>query len=201
MSPTGHLLAFEGIDGCGKTTQVARVGAARGALVTFEPGDTELGAALRAALLEPGRDVVPVAELLVAAADRAQHLAEVVEPALRSGRDVVCDRYSGSTLAYQGYGRGLPLAAVRAVLDVATAGREADLTVLLDCPVEVAAERRRALGRVVDRFDHTDDGFLDRVRRGYLELARSSSAWVVVDGSAPLAEVSAAVDRALGARP
>lgn len=197
MTGAARFLAFEGIDGCGKTTQAKRVGSLRGALVTFEPGDTVLGEALRAVLLEPRRAAVPVAELLIAAADRAQHLAEVIEPALREGRDVVCDRYSGSTLAYQGYGRGLELATVRRVLEVATGGREPDLTLLLDCPVDVALGRRRAAGRAADRFDAADEGFLRRVRDGYLELAAATPSWRVVDADVPLGELSAAVDRAI----
>lgn len=193
---SGRFLAFEGIDGCGKTTQARRVGLARDALVTFEPGDTALGAALRAVLLEPGRRISPLAELLVMAADRSQHLDEVVVPTLRDGRDVVCDRYSGSTLAYQGYGRGVDLDTVRDVVHIATGGREPDVTILLDCPVELGLERR-AGRRATDRFDEADAGFLERVREGFLEVARASPAWRVLDASVPLERLSADVDTAL----
>jgi dTMP kinase len=197
VSGTGRLIVFEGIDGCGKSTQVRRVADARGALATFEPGDTPLGAALRSVLLDPASSMTPVSEVLVLAADRAQHLAEVIEPALEQGRDVVCDRFSGSTLAYQGFGRGLDLGQLRAVLGVATAGRDADVTILLDCPVEVGRERRRGRGDRGDRFDTADAAFLDRVRHGFLALAEASPSWHVVDAAAPLDELSDLVDGVL----
>jgi dTMP kinase len=141
----------------------------------------------------------PLAEVLVLAADRAQHLAEVIEPALSSGRDVVCDRYSGSTLAYQGFGRGVPIDQLRSVLDVATQGREADVTILLDCPVDVGRERRASRGGGTDRFDVADGEFLDRVRRGFLELAAATSSWHVLDATGPIGGLSDRVDAALEA--
>jgi dTMP kinase len=196
---TGRLLAFEGIDGCGKSTQVRRVAAARGALATYEPGDTPLGAALRRALLDPSVTMAPLSEVLLLAADRAQHLADVVEPVLAEGRDVVCDRFSGSTLAYQGYGRGVPLAAIASVLEVATAGRVPDVTVLLDCPVEVGRARRSSRRDAADRFDAADDGFLERVRSGFLEVASTTPGWHVVDASVSLEQLSESVDRVLAA--
>ena len=196
MSQRGWFLVFEGIDGCGKSTQARRVGDARGALMTFEPGDTEAGRALRAIVLDESLPMTPIAELLVMAADRAQHVHELIEPTLAAGRDVVCDRYSGSTLAYQGFGREVELESIRRVLAVATGGLEPDLTILLDCPVEVAAERRgRANG---DRFEGEAGDFLGRVRNGFLELAAASPHWVVVDATASLELVSAAVDDAIG---
>jgi dTMP kinase len=184
---------FEGIDGCGKTTQARRVAADRRALWTFEPGDTELGTALRSTVLLGDLAMTPLAEVLVMAADRAQHVAEVIEPALAAGRDVVCDRFSGSTLAYQGYGRGVGLDEIRSVLDVATGGLVADLTILLDCPVAVAIGRLARSGDAPDRFEGADDEFLERVRAGYLELA-SRDAWQVVDATAPLDRVANDVD-------
>ena len=195
MTRRGRFLVFEGIDGCGKSTQARRVAAARDALLTFEPGDSAAGRALRAVVLDDQVPMTPLAEALVMAADRAQHVAEVVGPALAEGRDVVCDRFDGSTLAYQGYGRGLALPALRGILEVATGGLAADLTVLLDCPVELAAARRgRADG---DRFEGASDGFLGRVREGFLSLAATSPGWVVLDASAGLEELSAAVDAAI----
>jgi dTMP kinase len=192
----GRFIVLEGIDGCGKSTQARRLAAAHDALLTCEPGGTALGTSLREVLLR-GAPMTPLAEALVLAADRAQHLAEVVVPALDAGRDVVCDRYSGSTLAYQGYGRGVPLPELRSILEVATAGREPDRTVLLDCPVEVGRARRGTRDPGADRFEDAGDAFLERVRSGYLELATASAGWIVVDATAPLQEVDAAVDEAL----
>jgi dTMP kinase len=195
----GRLIVFEGIDGCGKSTQVRRVASSRGALAAFEPGDTPLGAALRAVVLNPAISMTPLSEVFVMVADRSQHLDEVIEPALAQGRDVVCDRFNGSTLAYQGFGRGVPLEQLRSVLDAATRGRVPELTVLLDCPVAVGHERRAARTSDVDRFDVADAEFLDRVRQGFLELASSTSTWRVLDATAPLDDLSARVDAVLDA--
>jgi len=193
VTPRGTFVAFEGIDGCGKSTQARRVADARGAICTFEPGDTPLGASLRAVLLDAAMGIDATAELLVMAADRAQHVAQVIEPALAAGRDVVCDRFSGSTLAYQGYGRGVDLESIRRVLAVATGGLAPDLTILLDCPVSVARSRRARRTTSSDRFE-SDDGFSERVRAGFVELARTSERWGMVDAEAPLAAVTRAVD-------
>ncbi len=196
MSARGRLIAFEGVDGSGKSTQARRVAATRDALATFEPGDTPLGAALRAAVLDATVPATPLAEVLVMAADRAQHVAAVIEPALSSGRDVVCDRFGGSTLAYQGYGRGVPLADVTTVVGIATGGLEPDVTVLLDVELAVARERFGAAG-AHDRFEAADAGFLERVRDGFLALAAASERWVVVDGARPPDEVARDVDAAI----
>jgi dTMP kinase len=193
MTPRGRLVAFEGIDGCGKTTQARRIAASLDGLFTFEPGDTPLGASLRELVLDPDLPATALAEVLIMAADRTQHLAEVIEPALASGLDVVTDRFSGSTLAYQGYGRGLDLSDLRAVLAIATGGAAPDCTILIDCPVDVAASRREGGG---DRFEDAAGGFLERVRQGFLELA-ASDGWVVVDGSGTIEQVDAAVDAAV----
>jgi dTMP kinase len=193
VTSRGVFVAFEGIDGSGKTTQARRVAAARDAICTFEPGDTTLGAALRAAVLDAAMDIDATSELLVMAADRAQHVAQVIGPALDEGRDVVCDRFSGSTLAYQGYGRGLDLEAIRRVLDVATGGLEPDLTILLDCPVAIARDRRGDRATASDRFE-SDDGFSERVRAGFLALATAGASWGVVDAEGPTGAVARAVD-------
>ena len=200
MSGRGRLLVFEGIDGSGKTTQVRRVATAMDALATFEPGDTPLGKALRAVVLDPSVTMSPLAELMVMAADRAQHVAEVIEPALASGRDVVCDRFSGSTLAYQGYGRGLDVGELRRLSDWAMVGGWPDLAVLIDVPAEVAWARLHAAGRRADRLEAEGTGFHTRVRDGYRVLAAESpGCWVVVDGDGPedvvASRVRAAVTR------
>lgn len=189
----GRLIALEGIDGCGKSTQAQRLAADLGALATFEPGATELGRALRALVLDPDRPgPVPRAEALVMAADRAQHVAEVVAPALAEGRWVVTDRFSGSTLAYQGWGRGLSTDSLRQVVAWAAGGTEADLSVLVDVPVEVA--RRRLAAASADRLERLDPDFHERVRHGFVALARADpDHWAVVDGTAGIDEVGAAV--------
>ncbi|HXQ62556.1 MAG TPA: dTMP kinase [Acidimicrobiales bacterium] len=199
----GRLIALEGIDGSGKTTQARMYASAvRNAMVTVtaEPGATALGAKLRGLLLDPDR--TPVAErteALLLAADRAQHVAEVVEPALAAGRWVVTDRFSGSTLAYQGYGRGLSLTDLRRLVDWATGGIEPDLNVLVDVPVEVS--RRRRAGGTDDRLESLGDDFQERVRSGYLSLAAADPGrWVVVDGTGEVDEVAGRLTAAVVAR-
>jgi dTMP kinase len=191
------FVAFEGGEASGKSTQAARFAAARGALLTREPGGTELGERVRAIFLDPATgDVDGRAEALLVAAARAQHVAQVIAPALAAGRDVVTDRFTGSSLAYQGYGRGLDVEAVRALSTFAGAGVEPDLYVLLEVPAEVAAAR---LGADRDRMESAGDEFHERVRRGYAELARTEG-WVVVDGSGPPDEVERLVHEAVSAR-
>lgn len=192
-APAGRFVALEGVDGCGKTTQARLLAGALGALCTHEPGGTALGHALRALLLDSDPPVpVPRAEALLMAADRAQHVEEVVRPALESGRWVVTDRFSGSTLAYQGYGRGLPLDGLRQVVRWAAGGVSPDLSVLVDVPVEVA--RRRLDSAARDRVERLGAGFFERVRAGYLELAAAGPrSWAVVDGRGSIPEVAAAV--------
>lgn len=199
MTVRGHFIVFEGVDGCGKTTQVRRVAAARSALATFEPGDTELGASLRTVVLDPSVSMTALVEMLVMAADRAQHVTQLIEPTLASGRDVVCDRFSGSTLAYQGYGRGVDLEDVRRVVEVAAGGLRPDVTVLLDCPPEVARARRGARAGPADRFEASDAAFATRVRDGFRSLAAATPGWCVVDAARPLATVSREVDAAIEA--
>jgi dTMP kinase len=183
VSERGRLIALEGVDGCGKSTQAVLLAGAIGALSTAEPGATPLGATLRTLLLDP--DLPPVserAEALLVAADRAQHVVEVVRPALDAGRWVVSERFSGSTLAYQGYGRGLDLEELRRLVLWAAQGITPDLTVLLDVP-SVTSRGRLDPGRA-DRLERLDAGFHERVRAGYLALAEEESdPWVVVDGS------------------
>ncbi len=190
----GRFVAFEGGDASGKTTQARRVAERLDALFTREPGGTELGETLRSLVLEPQTRVGLRAEALMIAAARAQHVAEVVRPALDSGRNVVTDRFTGSSLAYQGHASGLDVAEVRSLSDFATEGLWPDLTVLIDVPVEVSMAR---LGDSPDRFEREAGSFHQRVRTGYLELAAEDPTWIVVDGSSTLAEVSAAVDLAL----
>ncbi|HEY1733584.1 MAG TPA: dTMP kinase [Acidimicrobiales bacterium] len=189
----GRLIALEGIDGCGKSTQARRLAEALGAELTHEPGATELGRALRRLLLDPhGGTPVPRAEALLMVADRAQHVAEVVAPALADGRWVVTDRFTGSTLAYQGWGRGLPVAALRSVADWAVDGLAPDLSILVDVPLDVA--RQRFSSTAPDRLERLGADFHDRVRDGFVTLARDDPAqWVVVDGTPPPDDVADAI--------
>lgn len=199
-SARGRLIALEGIDGCGKSTQSVALAGALGALVTFEPGATVLGQTLRSLVLHPGPDApVPRAEALLMAADRAQHVATVIEPALAEGQWVVTDRYSGSTLAYQGWGRGLGTDGLDQVCRWATGGTEPDLSVLLDLPVPEARRRLDVSGS--DRLESLDVGFHQEVRRGFLALAQGDPhRWEVVDASGGPDEVTAAVVRVVRQR-
>lgn len=199
MTGPGRLIAIEGVDGSGKTTQARLLADHLSAQLTHEPGATALGRALRQLLLEPSGEALSApAEALLMAADRAQHVAEVVRPALDAGRWVVTDRYSGSTLAYQGYGRGLPLDELERLVVWATGGLAPDLTVLIDVDPAVTCSRR---GPLPDRLERLDADFHARVRRGYLELAEAAPGnWVVVDGTGSVDEVSSSVRQVVEAR-
>jgi dTMP kinase len=192
----GRFIAFEGGEASGKSTQAARLAARLGAMLTREPGGTVFGQRIRAVVLDPkpGEDVNVRAEALLMAADRAQHVASVVRPALESGRDVVTDRYAGSSLAYQGYGRGLDLSELRAVSDWASAGLWPDLVILLDVPPGVAQARLAASGDRPDRLEAAGNEFHRRVANGFRALAASESTWRVIDGTRPVDDVAASVD-------
>lgn len=187
----GVFIAFEGGEACGKSTQARRLAARLDAVLTREPGGTPVGEEVRALLLHADHPVSPSAEALLMAAARAQHVHEVIGPALDNGRHVVTDRFTASSLAYQGYGRGLPLNDVATLSRFATGGLEPDLYVLLDVSPEVAAERR---AREHDRVEAAGTEFHRRVRDGFLALAASDAErWLVVDGSRSVDEVEAAV--------
>jgi dTMP kinase len=197
----GYFIAFEGPEGAGKTTQIERLRRRLerdGALVlqTREPGGTVIGQELRAMLLLPERpEVAPETEALLMIADRAQHVAEVIRPALSAGMVVLCDRYIDSTLAYQGFGKGLDLAALEAINQFATGGLLPDLTVLLDLDVRLGLERKRAAYRQGDgelnRIDRRDLSYHQRVREGFLALAqRAPARYLVLDASRPADEIA-----------
>ncbi len=183
MATRGRLLALEGIDGCGKSTQARALSQALGARLTHEPGATALGDTLRQILLAPDAPAVsPRSEALLMAADRAEHVALVLEPALTAGEWVVSDRFSGSTMAYQGYGRGLPISELSALVAWATAGLVADLSILVDVTVDVAGARLDPGAR--DRLEGLGPEFAGRVRDGFLaQAAQDPEHWVVVDGT------------------
>jgi len=193
VTARGRLLALEGIDGSGKTTQARSLAATLGARLTHEPGATALGVALRRLLLSPEAPPISLrAEALLMSADRAEHVTQVVGPALAAGEWVVSDRFSGSTMAYQGYGRGLNTAALGRLVDFATAGLSPDLSILVDVPVDVAQSRLAAT--FPDRLERLGPDFAHLVREGFLALAAADPAhWVVVDGTTDPASLSARI--------
>ncbi len=204
----GRFIVLEGGEGCGKSTQATLLGERLDAVVTRQPGGTELGSRIRDLLLSavPG-DVDPArpalddrAEALLMAADRAQHVSQVIEPAIAAGRHVVCDRYIGSTIAYQGYGRELDIDIVRAISGWAAGGLWPDLVVLLVVPDEVAAAR---IGSARDRIEAAGEAFHHRVAQGFADQADDEpDTWVTVDGTGTVQDVHdrvlAAVDEVLG---
>ncbi len=197
----GRFVVFEGGEASGKSTQARRLAERWGARLTFEPGDTPVGAQLRAILLNPATgDLDPRAEALLMAADRAHHVSTLIRPALESGRDVVCDRYVGSSVAYQGHGRGLGAEAVARLSTFATDGLVPDLVVLLDVPAEVAAARME-LAETPDRLEAAGTEFHRRVADGYqAQAAADPERWVVVDGHGTVGEVAERVTRAVANR-
>lgn len=186
---SGRLIAVEGVDASGKSTQARMLADSLGAEFTFQFGATGVGEVIREILLDPANDSVDDrTEALLIIADKAQHVAEIVGPALESGRDVVTDRFTASTLAYQGYGRGLDVGELKAMMRFATGGLEPDLNVLMDLSPEQAWQR---LGSSVDRFEKQGREFLDRVRDGYLALAGADpERWAVVDAAGTTDEVA-----------
>jgi len=202
-----RFFTFEGIEGSGKSTH-ARLLAAQlrqtgcDVLETREPGGTPLGEPLRRLLLDvESGSVAPLAELLLYCADRAQHVAQVIRPALEAGRPVICDRFSDSTIAYQGYGRGLDLATVRAVDGYARAGLAPDLTFVFDCPVEEGLARARRRSGGADRIEAAPLAFHRRVREGFRALAAASpERYALLDSRGSLEEVQRAVQSAALAR-
>ncbi|MGI9603543.1 MAG: dTMP kinase [Acidimicrobiales bacterium] len=183
---TAKLIAFEGGEGTGKSTQARLLAERIDAHLTFEPGDTAVGARIRELVLDPSNTEIHArTEALLMAADRAQHVAEIISPAMAAGRSVVTDRYIGSSLVYQGRGRRLGVDAVAALSGFATAGLAADIVVLLEVD---AVEANRRLGRELDRLEAAGDDFHERVRDGFATLAVELD-WLVVDGDGPIDEV------------
>ena len=187
MSERGRLIAIEGGEGSGKSTQAKLLAERLGAVLTREPGGTKVGEAIRALVLG-AHDMDARTEALLMAAARAQHVAEVIRPALERGRHVVTDRFTPSSLAYQGFGRGLDAGEVADLSRWATGGVSADLVILLDVPDET---RRTRVGKPRDRMEAAGEEFHDRVIAGFRQMAALDDAsWEVVDGSGAIAEVA-----------
>jgi len=198
VSRRGRYIAFEGWEASGKSTQARLLADRLGAVLTREPGGTDLGLAIRDLLLGNGPEPTQRAEALLFAADRAQHLAEVVEPALSEGNDVITDRSYGSTLAYQGHGRGQSIEELMRLVEWASGGLLPDLVVLLTVPVDTANGR---LGDERDRMEREDADFAARVIDGFAALANADpDRWIVVDGAGSIAEVSERVAHAVGVK-
>ena len=197
------FITFEGMEGCGKSTQAKLLARTLGpdALVTQEPGGTAIGRAIRQLLLDPAnRAMSAETEALLFFADRAQHVAEVIRPALAAGKLVISTRYVDTSLAYQGYGRGVDLDRIRSVAVLATGGLRPDLTLFFDLPLEIGLARvvRRG-GR--DRLEAEVREFHERVRNGYLELAAAEpDRWIRIDASGSEADVEARTRAAVEAR-
>jgi dTMP kinase len=197
--PYGLFITLEGVEGSGKTTQAAILGDAlrregRRVTVTHEPGGTRAGEAIRSIFLDPAVSLDVAAELLLVLADRAQHVREKLRPALAAGEIVISDRYSDSTIAYQGYGRGFDLKLLEDLNHLASDTMRPDLTLVLDLQVETGLERTRArvrgATRGLDRFEGEAHEFHRRVRNGFLEIARAEPDRVtVIDASRPLDQV------------
>jgi len=203
---TGLFITLEGPDGSGKTTQAHLLAEWLAAqryplLTTREPGGTRIGEAIREVLHDCAHtEMAPQAEILLYSAARAQHVAEVIRPALAAGKIVLCDRYFDSTYAYQGYGRALPLEALRAITSFAVQGLIPDLTLYLDVSPEVGLQRRARSGEALNRLDREALEFHKRVRAGYLELAAAEpSRWRIIDANRPPEDVQQALHTLLAA--
>ena len=198
----GKFITFEGIDGSGKSTQLRMLTGdlrQRGVdvIATHEPGGTPLGRRLREAFLETEETVAPIAELLLFAADRAQHVEFLIKPALAEGRTVISDRYADATFAYQGAGRGFPAETVNEIIQLATGGLKPDLTLFFDISVESAIRRmadRHEIGEGKNRMDAESGDFYANVRKAYLSVAENEPGrFKVLDANGSIEETHAKV--------
>jgi dTMP kinase len=211
------FITFEGVEGSGKTTQIRLLADAlkksgKKVLLTREPGGCPIADKIRAILLDAeNSELTPTAELLLYAAARAQHIDEVIRPALKSGAIVLCDRFTDATVAYQGFGRGLDQSLIEDLNKTATADCRPDLTVLIDCPVETGLER--AIARIEagtasdsshlreERFERESLQFHQKVRNGYLNIAAASpDRFIVIDGKESVEIIAANIFSAVSAR-
>ncbi|CAB4636116.1 MAG: dTMP kinase [Actinobacteria bacterium] len=190
---TPLYIALEGLEGCGKSTHTKRLGEHLDAVITREPGGTRIGTLLRAILADPeNSDLDRRTEALLMAADRAQHMAEVIKPSLAQGRHVVSDRSIYSTLAYQGYGRQLGTEALLSISTWALQDRLPDLVIYIDVPTDVL--NARLAKRDLDRFEREGADFFARIAEGFRELrAADPERWIIIDGTVPKDDVEAAI--------
>jgi dTMP kinase len=198
----GRFITVEGIEGVGKSTNLSFVAnelrrAGHAVVETREPGGTSLGERIRELLLSPETRIGPLTELLLMFAARATHLEEVIRPALGSGKWVVCDRFTDASYAYQGGGRGLPTSTIDALAALVQGDLKPDLTLLLDAPLKIAAERQAGRGHR-DRFEQEPAEFFGRAREAYLRLAASNPERIrLIDAGRTLPEVQEDIRRAL----
>lgn len=192
----GLFITFEGIDSSGKTTQAKLFADALNdqnfkAIYVREPGGSKVSEAIREILLSPAHDKMHArSELLLYAAARAQIVEEIINPAMADGKIVICDRYSDSTMAYQGFGRGLNLDDIKSLLDFATGGLKPDLTLLFDIDLHTAEARRKAAGVEADRLEAESRAFHERVRQGYLQLHKTNQTRITkLDGRDSVGEI------------
>ncbi len=191
------FITLEGIEGSGKTTQIGLLAdflteSGYSVVRTREPGGTPFGESLRKVLLQEGLNVLPLSELLVFMAIRAQHVEEVIMPALSAGKVVLCDRFADATYAYQGYGRGADLGIIGNLNRLVTKGVTPNLTILIDCEVEVGLKRKLSGNPHVDRFEQEEISFHKAIKTGYRRLAKKDSKrFFVVNGDQDAASIHA----------
>jgi thymidylate kinase (EC 2.7.4.9) len=194
----GLFITFEGIEGSGKTTQSRilkekLIKEGLPVIHTFEPGGTVLGEKIREILLDPHMKIYPVSELLLYFAVRIQHVYEKIKPALEKGYVVICDRFHDSTLAYQGYGRGVSLKIINDLYKMFVDNLKPDLTILLDLPAEIGLKRNEEANKR-DRFELEDITFHNKVKQGYLEIARSDpERFFIIDATSSPEQISESI--------
>ena len=190
MSARGKFITLEGVDGAGKSTHIEFIADALRAggshvIVTREPGGTDVAEALREAILR--HPMQPLSETLLLFAARSEHVSKVIGPALAAGTSVICDRFGDATVAYQGGGKGVPMALIRSLSDTVHPGLKPDRTLVFDCSYEVSSQRMKASGRALDRFEREDRPFFERVRAAYLDAAKAEPDRVrVIDATGTL---------------
>jgi len=192
------FITFEGVEGCGKTTQIAFLESylkdkGHQVVRTREPGGTALGEALRKVLLHQDLHVLPFSELLVLMAVRTQHMEELIMPALNERKIVLCDRFMDASYAYQGYGRGIDLGIIQTLNRYVTKGITPNLTFLLDCPADTGLKRKRAQDSPSDRFEDEALSFHEKIRQGYLNLARNDQRFFVIDAKQDMKTIEAMI--------